>query len=165
MGTLFSVPSVRALCVSRQRKGEIPQTTAPRVPQLRAHSRKSCTHRAAVDLDHRGMNAIPDSQETRLGKLPLSAFVNLALAILLSAWSGFFTMDFILSGAYTWPRSSRVMTLTFAVIILVYEFIYKEHQTRHTALTGIAPLKVVCYACMIPYILGILTLLALINFS
>ena len=109
------------------------------------------------------MNPMPDARATAFGKLPLSAIVNLVLAVLLSAWSGFFTMDFLLSGIYTWPRSSRVVTLTAAVIILVYEFIYKEHQARHAAVTGIAPLKMVVYTCMIPYMLGTLVLLALIN--
>lgn len=71
----------------------------------------------------------------------------------------------MLSGVYTWPRSSRVMTLTCAVVILVYEFIYKEHQTRHAALTGIAPLKVVLYSCVLPYMAGTLALLTLLNFS
>ena len=107
------------------------------------------------------MNAIPDA--TGLGKLPLSALVYLVLAVTLSAWSGFFTMDFLLSGIYTWPRSSRVVTLSGAVVILVYEFIYKEHQARHAAMTGIPPLKVVVYTCMIPYMLGTLALLALMN--
>lgn len=111
------------------------------------------------------VNAIPDFRETGFGKLPLSAIVNLVLAVLLSAWSGFFTMDFLLSGIYTWPRSSRVVTLTAAVIILVYEFIYKEHLARHAAVTGIPPLKLVVYTCMIPYMLGTLVLLALINLS
>ena len=111
------------------------------------------------------MNLIPDARETGFGKLPLSALVNLVLAVLLSAWSGFFTLDFLLSGIYTWPRSSRVATLTCAVVILVYEFIYKEHQARHAAMTGIAPLRVVLYACMIPYMLGTLALLALLNLA
>ena len=106
---------------------------------------------------------MPDDHETGFGKLPLSALVNIGLAVLLSAWSGFFTMDFLLSGIYTWPRSSRVVTLTCAVLILVYEFIYKEHQTRHAAVTGIAPLRMVVYACMIPYMLGTLALLALLS--
>ncbi len=109
------------------------------------------------------MNPIPDARAAGFGNLPLSAIVNLVLAVFLSAWSGFFTMDFLLSGIYTWPRSSRVVTLTGAVIILVYEFIYKEHQTRHAAVTGIAPLRIVVYACMIPYMLGTLALLALIG--
>ncbi len=107
------------------------------------------------------MNAIPDA--TGLWKLPLSALVYLVLAVILSAWSGFFTMDFLLSGIYTWPRSSRVVTLSGAVVILVYEFIYKEHQARHAAMTGIPPLKVVVYTCMLPYMLGTLALLALMN--
>ena len=108
-------------------------------------------------------NPLPRWGEGEIGKLPLSAIVSLVLAVLLSALSGFFTMDFLLSGIYTWPRSSRVVTLTGAVIILVYEFIYKEHQTRHAAVTGIAPLRMVVYACMIPYMLGTLILLALIG--
>ena len=106
---------------------------------------------------------MPDARGTGFGKLPPSALVNLVLAVLLSAWSGFFTMDFLLSGIYTWPRSSRVVTLTCAVVILVYEFIYKEHRSRHAAVTGIAPLRMVVYACMIPYVLGTLALLALIS--
>ena len=109
------------------------------------------------------MNPIPDARAKGFGKLPLSAIVNLVLAVLLSAWSGFFTMDFLLSGIYTWPRSSRVATLTCAVIILAYEFIYKEHQARHAAVTGVTPLHMVVYACMIPYMLGTLILLAFIN--
>ncbi len=111
------------------------------------------------------MNGIPDARATGFGKLPLSALINLGLAVLLSAWSGFFTMDFLLSGIYTWPRSSRVAALTCTVIILAYEFIYKEHRARHVAVTGIAPLRVVVYACMIPYALGTLALLALISLT
>ena len=98
-------------------------------------------------------------------RLPPSAIAHVVLAALVSAWSGFFTMDFILSGIYTWPRCSRVVALTCAIIILTYEFIYKEHQTRYTAVTGIMPLRVVFYFCMIPYMVGSLALLALINFT
>ena len=98
-------------------------------------------------------------------RLPPSAIAHVVLAALISAWSGFFTMDFILSGIYTWPRCSRVVALTCAIIILTYEFIYKEHQTRYAAVTGIIPLKVVFYFCTIPYMVGSLALLALINFT
>ncbi len=98
-------------------------------------------------------------------RLPPSAIIHVILAALVLAWSGFFTMDFILSGIYTWPRSSRVVALTCATIILTREFIYKEHQTRYTAVTGVIPLKVVFYCCIIPYVVGSLALLALINFT
>ena len=96
-------------------------------------------------------------------RLPLPAIIHLILAVLLLAWSGFFTMDFLLSGAYTFPRTSRAFTLTFAVIILSYEFIYKEHLTRYSSMTGILPLKVVFYSCIIPYMAGSLVLLTLVN--
>ena len=98
-------------------------------------------------------------------RLPLPAVIHLILAMLLLAWSGFFTMDFLLSGAYTFPRTSRAITLTFAAIILSYEFIYKEHLTRYSSMTGILPLKVVFYSCIIPYIIGNLMLLMLINLN
>ena len=94
-------------------------------------------------------------------RLPLSAIIHLILAVLLLAWSGFFTTDFLLSGVYTFPRTSRALTLTLAVLIFSYEFIYKEHLTRYASMTGILPLNVVFYSCMIPYMVGSLTLLML----
>ncbi len=83
----------------------------------------------------------------------------LALAVLLCAWSGFFTIDFVLSGIYTWPRVSRAIALICATFILSYEFIYKEHRARHLAFTGIAPVKVVWYFCVLPYMAGTVALL------
>ena len=97
--------------------------------------------------------------------LPLPAVIHLIVAILLLAWSGFFTMDFLLSGAYTFPRTGRAIALTFAVIILSYEFIYKEHLTQYSSITGILPLKVVFYSCIIPYVIGSLMLLMLGNLN
>ena len=72
-------------------------------------------------------------------------------------------MDFLLSGVYTFPRTSRAITLTLAVIILSYEFIYKEHLTRYSQMTGILPQKVVFFSCIIPYMVGTLALLMLVN--
>ena len=57
--------------------------------------------------------------------------IRLVVAPLLLLFSGFFTMDFILSGAYSWPRTSRIMALTLTLAVLIYEFIYKEQQLRH----------------------------------
>ncbi len=111
------------------------------------------------------MSALPDSQAAGFGRLPFSARVILVLAVVLCAWSGFFIMDFLLSGIYTWPRSSRVLALVGAIFILSWEFIYKEHQTRHAALTGANPLKVVLYGCAIPYLAGTAALLTLVHFS
>ncbi len=100
------------------------------------------------------MSALPDSQAVGFRRLSFSAFVILAIAVFLCAWSGFFIMDFLLSGIYTWTRSSRALALVCVSLIVSYEFIYKEHLTRHTALTGIKPATVVRYFCVIPYLLG-----------
>lgn len=107
------------------------------------------------------MNASSPPVSEKVHRLPLPAIIHLVLAVLLLTWSGFFTMDFLLSGVFTFPRTSRAITLTFAVFILSYEFIYEEHRTRYSSITGILPLKVVLYSCMIPYMVGSLALLML----
>jgi hypothetical protein len=111
------------------------------------------------------MNASGQPIFEKSQRWPLAAIIHLLLAVPLLAWSGFFTMDFILSGVYTFPRTSRGITLTFAMIILSYEFIYKEHLTRYTPITGIPAGKVVLYSCVIPYMVGILGLLMLVYLS
>jgi ABC-type multidrug transport system permease subunit len=81
------------------------------------------------------------------------------LAPLLFVSSGFFTANFIVSGHYTWPRTSRVFVLTLTLLILAYEFIYKDRtiqsNTPERAFHG------VLYSCMIPYALGVLMMLVL----
>lgn len=111
------------------------------------------------------MNSSPKIQPGFLRHLSVSATTHLAIAVLVFSWSGFFTTDFLLSGVYTWPRSSRAIALTLAALILSYEFIYKEHLTRYSFLTGILPMKVVFYSCILPYMVGSLTLLILVNLS
>jgi hypothetical protein len=73
--------------------------------------------------------------------------------------SGFSTTDFLLSGAYTWPRTSRVLVLTITVAVLAYEFVYKEQLAR--AADGSRALRIVLYSCVLPYILGVAALLVL----
>ncbi len=74
-------------------------------------------------------------------------------------FSGFFTANFLVSGQYTWPRTSRVFALTLTVLVLAYEFVYKEQQIR----TGSADQArvAVLYSCIIPYVLGLLVMVAL----
>lgn len=92
----------------------------------------------------------------------LSHVLQAGIASLVLFWSGFFTMDFMLSGLYTWPRASRVIIMTFAVIILSYEFVYKEQRAR-APMNGASHLKVVFYFCLLPYMVGTLALLGLVN--
>ena len=81
----------------------------------------------------------------------------LAPLVLLSG--GFFTANFIVSGLYSWPRTSRVFALTLTLAVLAYEFVYKEQRTR----TGShdRALQAVLYSCLVPYAVGILIMLAL----
>ena len=83
------------------------------------------------------------------------------VAPVLLAAAGFFTADFVLSGIYTWPRSSRVMALTLTIAVLAYEFIYKEQQARHPERPVRQHLKAVLYSCGLPYLAGAFALWAL----
>jgi hypothetical protein len=99
---------------------------------------------------------IPPAQAARTRADWLAGAVRLVIAPLVLLSSGFFTADFLLSGLYTWPRTSRVLVLTLSVVILSYEFIYKEQRGRQAD-----PTKALLYSCMIPYAVGALALLVL----
>ena len=85
--------------------------------------------------------------------------VRFVLAPLTLLFSGYFTANFLISGAYTWPRTSRTLALTLTVLILSYEFVYKEQLTRYEspdrAWSGLL------YSCALPYGIGWLVMLAL----
>ena len=83
------------------------------------------------------------------------------VAPMLLCFSGFFTMDFLLSGAYSWPRTSRIMALTLTLAILIYEFIYKEQQLRHPEHSSEQRLRMLLYTCAVPYVIGACALIAL----
>lgn len=96
-------------------------------------------------------------------------FVGFIIAPLLSFFSGFHTMDFIVGGVYTWPQMSRVVALTLAFVILSYEFVYKENREQALHSQGIRMsqqgLKAILYSCFVPYVLGVLLLLSLVLVS
>ena len=71
------------------------------------------------------------------------------------------TTDFLLSGVYTWPRTSRVLVLTITVIVLSYEFVYKEQRALKPDPSGAFAARALLYSCAIPYALGVAALLAL----
>jgi hypothetical protein len=83
-----------------------------------------------------------------------SEVVRIVIAPLVMGFSGFVTADFIVSGVYSWPRTSRILILTLTVSVLAYEFVCKEHR---------APYKALLYSCMIPYAVGTLVVLTLLR--
>jgi len=107
----------------------------------------------------------PISQSSPVGVRPgwrhafFPDLVRFALAPLVLLFSGYFTANFILSGIYTWPRTSRTLALMLTVLILSHEFVYKEQLSRN-----IAPDRAwstVLYSCVCPYMLGVVVMLAL----
>ena len=66
-----------------------------------------------------------------------------------------------MSGVYTWPRSSRVLVLTITVVVLSYEFVYKEQRALNPDLSGAFAARALLYSCLIPYVLGAMALLTL----
>jgi hypothetical protein len=85
--------------------------------------------------------------------------VRYALAPAIFLFSGFFTANFLISGLYTWPRTSRVLALTLTLLVLSYEFVYREQTTgsasEHQARTTLL------YSCVVPYVIGVVFMLAL----
>ncbi len=75
--------------------------------------------------------------------------------------SGFSTTDFFLSGVYTWPRSSRVLVLTITVIVLSYEFVYKEQRGLKPDASGAPAARALLYSCLIPYAVGVVALITI----
>jgi hypothetical protein len=88
-----------------------------------------------------------------------SESVRFVLAPLILLFSGFFTANFIISGAYTWPRTSRTLALTLTVLILSHEFVYKERLARKESPERAR--LVVLYSCLFPYVIGVFVMLIL----
>lgn len=87
--------------------------------------------------------------------------VRFLVAPLILFLGGFSTADFVLSGVYTWPRTSRVLVLTITVAVLSYEFVYKEQKTLRPERAESFAVRALLTSCAIPYALGVVALVAL----
>jgi hypothetical protein len=102
----------------------------------------------------------PSSLQARLGWHQVFAqVVRYALAPAIFLFSGFFTANFFISGQYTWPRTSRALALTLTLLVLAYEFVYKEQRARTGSLDQAR--SALLYACAIPYLIGAAFMIAL----
>lgn len=95
------------------------------------------------------------------GQKWLAGTVRFVVAPLILFISGFFTADFLLSGMYTWPRTSKVLVLTITIAVLSYEFVYKEQQALKPDSSGSDAVRALLYSCLIPYVIGVVALIAL----
>ena len=106
----------------------------------------------------------PGSQSSPVEARPgwhafFSETIRFVLAPLILLFSGFFTANFIMSGFYTWPRTSRTLALTLTVLILSHEFVYKEQLSRKEAPDRAR--SALFYSCVLPYVIGVVVMLAL----
>ena len=95
------------------------------------------------------------------GQRWLGGAIRFFIAPLILFTSGFFTTDFMLSGVYTWPRTSKVLVLTVTVVVLSYEFVYKEQRALNPDSSGSSAARALWYSCLVPYALGAAALVAL----
>ena len=86
----------------------------------------------------------------------------LVVVPIVNAIGGFFTLDFILSGQYTWGRTLRTFVLLLSLLVLAYEFVYRDLQARHSEWTGRRLLKSVMGYSGIPFVGGMALLLLLL---
>jgi len=84
------------------------------------------------------------------------------LVPLVNISGGFFTLDFILSGQYTWGRTMRTFTLCLSLLVLAYEFVYRELQARYPDWTGQRLLRHVLGYTVLPFAGGMALLLLLL---
>jgi hypothetical protein len=85
--------------------------------------------------------------------------IRYVVAPMILAVSGFFTTNFLVSGQYSWSRTSRVLALTLTLLVLSYEFVYKEQA--ETTGSGEQARSAVLYGCVIPYAVGAILMFAL----
>jgi len=96
---------------------------------------------------------------------PSTLFLYYVLSPLLCAFSGFHLTGYLLVGLYTWPRTSRTIVLTFGTLIFVYEFIFKSQAPQFASGKTWSQGEWVLYTSLIPFVLGVATLLAAAGFS
>ena len=111
------------------------------------------------------MNNSELSVSNSLGSNKLSTlFLYFVFSPVLCAFSGFHLTSYLLVGLYTWPRTSRTLVLTVSTFIFVYEFIYKSQGPQFSSKKTWSQGEWVLYTSMIPFAIGIGTILVLLVF-
>ena len=76
---------------------------------------------------------------------------------------GFFILDFILAGEYTWGRTLRTLVLLLSNLILGYEFVYRELQTAHPDWIAVTLRNSVLKYSVVPFVAGMAASLVLMG--
>lgn len=106
----------------------------------------------------KGSTTIASSPGWRSG----NGFFLIIVVPIVHAVGGFFILDFLLSGQYTWGRTLRTFTLSLSLLVLAYEFVYRDLQARHPDWPGRRLLKCVLGYSVFPFLGGMTMLLLLL---
>lgn len=80
----------------------------------------------------------------------------LTVCIPIFHWTGgFFLLEFVLSGQYTWGRTLRTFALVMGNVVMAYEFVYREQETLHPEWPQRLLVKTVLRYSVGPFALGL----------
>ena len=106
------------------------------------------------------------SEPVRVERFPVLRSFNAAFLVVVipvvHAAGGFFMLDFLLSGNYTWGRSLRTFVLFMSNLVLAYEFVYRDLQARFRDWPDQRHLKSVLTYSVFPFCVGMAALLVLL---
>src|SRR5438067_9040780 len=88
-------------------------------------------------------------------------FFLVVLVPIYHAVGGFFVLDFVLSGQYTWGRTMRTFVLLLSNLVLAFEFVYRDLCASHPDWAHRRVLNSVLTYCVIPFTVGMAALLIL----
>jgi hypothetical protein len=70
-------------------------------------------------------------------------------------WTGgFFLLEFVLSGQYTWGRTLRIFALVLGNVVMAYEFVYRDQQTVHPEWSQRFLVKTMLKYSVWPFVIG-----------
>jgi hypothetical protein len=164
VGTLFGVQRSGALFLPERREISEGPSAVLRGLQGRQGARRSknaesYSSSSGIQLFSH-MNGPAILERTVLWRRCGNVFL-VVLVPIVHATGGFFILDFLVSGQYTWGRTLRTFVLVLSNLILAYEFVYRDLQTQHPDWRMDRLMRSVMAYSVIPFAVGMVALLAL----
>lgn len=100
----------------------------------------------------------PIALERTAGWRRLGSFFHTVVVPVYHALGGYFILDFLVSGPYTWGRTLRTLVLLLSNLVLAYEFVYRDLEAAHPDWSRSRLMKSLRDHSMIPFAMGMLAL-------